>query len=220
VLVFAAASLTEAFGTERSALQSEQPGLDVTLNFAGSGTLVTQIQQGAAADVIATADTTSMQKLVDDDLVEAPTVFAHNKLAIIVGAGNPKGIHSLPDLARSDVTLVLVDPSAPAGRYAAQILAKADVTVAAKSLEADVKSAVARVTTGEADASIVYATDVQAAGKKASGVDITDSQNVVADYPIAIVKATTHHDAAAAFVDAIVNGSGQELLRTNGFLPA
>jgi molybdate transport system substrate-binding protein len=116
--------------------------------------------------------------------------------------------------------LVLVDPSVPAGRYAAQILAKADVTVAPKSLEADVKSAVARVTTGEADASIVYATDVQAAGKKASGVDITDSQNVVADYPIAIVKATTHHDAAAAFVDAIVNGSGQELLRTNGFLPA
>jgi molybdate transport system substrate-binding protein len=220
VLVFAAASLTEALSEERTALQSEQPGLGVTLNFAGSGTLVTQIQQGATADVVATADTTSMQKLVDDGLVETPTVFAHNKLAIIVASGNPKGIHSLADLARPDVTLVLADPSVPAGKYAGQILTKADVTVAPKSLETDVKSAVARVTTGEADASIVYVTDVKAAGNQATAVGIPDSENVMADYPIAIVRATTHHDAAVAFVDAITNGSGQELLRTTGFLPA
>ena len=220
VLVFAAASLTEAFNDERAALQSEQPGLDITLNFAGSGTLVTQIQQGAPADVVATADTTSMQKLVDAGLVESPTVFAHNKLAMIVAAGNPKAIHSLADLARADVTVVLADASVPAGKYATQILTKADVTVQPRSLETDVKSAVARVTSGEADASIVYVTDVRAAGKKASGIDIPDSQNVVADYPIAIVKATTHHDAAASFVDAITNGSGQELFRTSGFLPA
>jgi molybdate transport system substrate-binding protein len=116
--------------------------------------------------------------------------------------------------------VVLADPSVPAGKYAEQILTKADVTVAPKSLETDVKSAVARVTSGEADASIVYVTDVKAAGSKASGVDIPESQNVVADYPIAIVKATTHHDAAAAFVEAITNGSGQEVLRTSGFLPA
>jgi molybdate transport system substrate-binding protein len=220
VLVFAAASLTEAFTNERTTLQSERPALDVTLNFAGSGTLVTQIQQGAPADVIATADTTSMQKLVDAGLVETPTVFAHNKLAIIVAAGNPKSIHTLADLAGPDVTLVLADPSVPAGRYAAQILTKADVTVEPKSLETDVNAAVARVTSGEADAAIVYVTDVQAAGTAATGVDIPDSQNVVADYPIAIIKATVHHDAAAAFVDAITSGSGQNALRSSGFLIA
>jgi molybdate transport system substrate-binding protein len=220
VLVFAAASLTEAFSDERTALQSEQPALNVTLNFAGSGTLVTQIQQGAAADVVATADLASIQKLVDGGLVETPTVFAHNTFAIIVAPGNPKAIHSLADLARPDVTVVLADPSVPAGKYAAQILTKADVTVEPKSLETDVKSAVARVTSGEADASIGYVTDVKAAGNRATGVEISDSQNVVADYPIAIVKTTTHHDAAAAFVDAIANGSGQEILRTAGFRPS
>ncbi|MEY2451577.1 MAG: molybdate transport system substrate-binding protein [Acidimicrobiaceae bacterium] len=220
VLVFAAASLTESLTNEKTTLQSEQPGLDVTLNFAGSGTLITQIQQGAEADVIATADTASMQKLVDAGLVETPTVFAHNKLAIVVQSGNPKAIHTLADLARPDVTVVLADPSVPAGKYASQILTKADVMVEPKSLETDVKSAIARVTSGEADAAIVYVTDVKAAGGKAEGVDIPDSQNVVADYPIAIVKATKHHDAAAAFVDAITKGSGQAALSTSGFLTA
>jgi molybdate transport system substrate-binding protein len=108
----------------------------------------------------------------------------------------------------------------PAGNYAAQILTKADVTVQPKSVETDVKSVVARVTSGEADAAIVYATDVRAAGSKATGVEIPDSQNVVADYPIAIVKATAHRGVAAAFVDAIVKGSGQSALVTRGFLPA
>lgn len=220
VTVFAAASLTEAFGDEKAALQAEQPGLNLTLNFAGSGTLVTQIQQGAPADVIATADTASMQKLVDAGLVEPSTVFAHNKLAIVVAAGNPKDVHALDDLARPDVTVVLADPSVPAGTYAAQILTKADVAVTPKSLETDVRSAVARVTSGEADAAIVYATDVRAAGGQATGVEIPDDLNVVADYPIAIVKATTHHDAAAAFVDAIAKGSGREALVARGFLLA
>jgi molybdate transport system substrate-binding protein len=200
-------------------LRSELPGLSVTFNFAGSGTLVAQVQQGAAADVVATADMASMQKLVDAGLAEAPAVFAHNRLALVVAPGNPKGIRSVADLARPDVAVVLADPSVPAGAYAAQLLTKANVTVQPKSLETDVRSAVARVTAGEADAAIVYATDVRAAGKAVSGVGIPDSQNLVADYPIAIIKATAHHDAAAAFVDAVVNGSGQEVLLTNGFLP-
>jgi molybdate transport system substrate-binding protein len=220
VLVFAAASLTESFTAEQSTLRSERPGLEVTYNFGGSGTLVTQVQQGAGADVIATADKPSMQKLVDAGLVDSPTVFAHNKLAILVAPGNPKGVQSIADLARSDLAVVLADASVPAGKYAAQILTKADVTVQPKSVETDVRSAVARVTSGEADAAIVYATDVRAAGSKATGVDIPDSQNVLADYPIAIVKATAHRDAAAAFVDAIVKGSGQNALTTHGFLSA
>lgn len=218
--MFAAASLTESFDNEKTALQSEQPGLSVTYNFAGSGTLVTQIQQGAPADVIATADTATMKKLSDAGLVESPTVFAHNKLEIVVAPGNPKSITTLADLARSDVTIVLADPSVPAGKYAAQILQQADVTVSPKSLEPDVKATIARVTSGEVDAAIVYVTDVNAAGRKATGVQIPDSQNAIADYPIAIVKATPHHDAAAAFIDAIVKGSGRTALQANGFLPA
>ena len=220
VTVFAAASLTESFNNEKTTLQTEQPGLSLTYSFAGSGTLVTQIQQGAPADVIATADTATMQKLAEAGLVESPTVFAHNKLEIAVAPGNPKNIKTLADLARSDVTMVLADPSVPAGKYAAQVLQKADVTVSPKSLEADVKSTIARVTSGEVDAAIVYVTDVNAAGSKVTGVEIPDAQNAIADYPIAIVKATTHHDAAAAFVDAIVKGSGQYALQQSGFLPA
>jgi molybdate transport system substrate-binding protein len=193
--------------------------LDITYNFGGSGLLVTQIQQGAPDDVIATADTASMQKLVDAGLVETPATFAKNKLEILVAPGNPKNIKGLNDLARDDITFVTEDDSVPAGKYAAQALLTADVTVSPVSKETDVKSAVAKVTSGEADATIVYITDVTAAGSKGTGVTIPDNQNVVATYPIAVLKGAKNHDAAQAFVDAIVNGSGQDALHNRGFLP-
>ena len=219
VTVFAAASLTESFNDELGTLKTEQPGLSITYNLAGSGALVTQIQQGAPADVIATADTASMKKLSDAGLVETPTTFAKNKLQILVAPGNPKQIKNLSDLARDDIKFVTEDDSVPAGKYAAQALASADVTVNPVSKEVDVKAAVAKVTSGEADATIVYVTDVTAAGSKGAGVVIPDAQNVVAAYPIAVVKATKNHAAAAAFVTAIVSGSGQRALQTRGFLP-
>jgi molybdate transport system substrate-binding protein len=219
VTVFAAASLTESFNDLQTSLKSSDPGLAVTYSFAGSGTLVTQIQQGAPADVIATADTASMKKLTDAGLVEAPTTFARNKLEILVAPGNPKGIHTLADLARTDIKLVTEEDTVPAGKYSAQILQMAGVTVSPVSKEADVKAAVAKVTSGEADVTIVYVTDVTAAGSKGQGVIIPDAQNVIAEYPIAIVKGSNNHDAAAAFVDAVVNGSGQDSLHTHGFLP-
>jgi molybdate transport system substrate-binding protein len=178
---------------------------------------VQQVQQGAPADVIATADTSSMKTLTDAGLVETPTVFAHNKLQIAVAPGNPKGIHSLSDLSRSDVTVVLCDMTVPAGKYAAQALQQAGVTVTPKSLDPDVKTALSRVTSGEADATIVYVTDVTAAGSKAEGVTIPDNQNVVADYPIAIVKGTKDHAAASAFVNEVTNGAGQDALKARGF---
>ena len=217
VTVFAAASLTEAFTAAGTALHVEQPGVTVTFSFGASGTLVTQIQQGAPADLVATADTATMQQLVDGGLVDPPVTFAHNRLEIIVAPGNPKHIATLADLARSDLTLVLADPSVPAGKYAAQVLAGADVEVTPTSLETDVKAAVARVTNGEADAAIVYATDVHAAGSKASGVEIPANQNVVADYPIAIVKATHNRAVAEAFIEAITHGSGHDALAQAGF---
>jgi molybdate transport system substrate-binding protein len=223
VTVFAAASLTGAFTDIGAGLGAGDPGLTVTCSFAGSGALVAQIQQGAPADVVATADNASMARLVDTGVVEAPTIFARNRLQILVAPGNPFGIASLADLARSDVKVVLGDESVPAGRYAAQALQAAGVAVAPVSKEADVKAAVAKVTLGEADATIVYVTDVTdvtAAGAKGQGVAIPDAQNVVADYPIAVVKATGNHAGAIAFVDEVVHGSGQAALRARGFAPA
>jgi molybdate transport system substrate-binding protein len=212
VTVFAAASLTESF------TGFHPKGVTVTYSFGGSGALVQQVQQGAPADVIATADTTSMQKLVDADLVERPTTFAGNKLEILVRHGNPKGIRTLADLARADVTFVTQDDTVPAGKYSSQILQRAGVAVHPRSKELDVKAAAAKVVAGEADATIVYVTDVKTAGAKADGVPIPDAQNVTAEYPIAIVKTTKHRKAAAAFVTAIAIGEGQEILRTHGFL--
>ena len=220
VTVFAAASLTESFNALQTALETSDPGLSITYSFGGSGALVTQVQQGAPADVIATADTASMKKLTDAGLVETPTTFAKNKLEILVAPGNPKGIHTLADLARTDIKLITEEDTVPAGKYSAQILEKAGVTVSPVSKEADVKSAVAKVTSGEADVTIVYVTDVKAAGSKGEGVEIPDTQNVVAEYPIAIVKGTAHHDGAAAFVDAVVKGAGQAVLQAHGFLRA
>ena len=217
--VFAAASLTEAFTDTEASLESAYDGLEVVYSFAGSGALVTQVEQGAPADVIATADTASMQRLVDAGLVEAPTAFARNRLQILVAPGNPHDIASLASLAHPDLTLVLADESVPAGKYAAQALAAAGVTVSPVSKELDVKAAVAKVTSGEADATIVYATDVTAAGDKADGVVIPDDENVVATYPIAIVKATGHRAAAEAFIESVASGDAQRVLQARGFLP-
>ena len=169
--VLAAASLTEAFNDTKASLEKEYSGLNLTYSFAGSQALVTQVMNGAPADVIATADQTTMQKLVTASLVETPTVFARNKLEIVVAPGNPKAIKGLSDLAATGLTVVLADPSVPAGKFAAQALQKAGVTVTPKSLELDVKSVLQKVAMGEADAGIVYVTDVTAAGTTVAGVD-------------------------------------------------
>jgi molybdate transport system substrate-binding protein len=216
--VFAAASLTESFTDLQTALATTDAALHLTYSFGGSGTLVTQIRNGAPADVVATADNASMQTLIDAGLVEQPTTFARNKLEILVAPGNPLHISTLQDLAKAGTKVVLGDSTVPAGKYAAQILQSAGVTVHPVSLEVDVKSAVAKVTSGEADATIVYVTDVKAAGSKGTGVVIPDAENVIASYPIAIVAATTHHAAAAAFVNDVVRGVGQQDLRARGFL--
>jgi molybdate transport system substrate-binding protein len=215
--VLAAASLTEAFTDVRTSLQREHPGLSISDSFAGSQQLVAQIQQGAPADVVATADTASMDALRSAHLVDAPLVFAHNRLEMVVAPGNPRGVRTLADLARPDLTVVLADPSVPAGRFARQALQKAGVTVRPRSLELDVKSELQKVALGEADAGIVYVTDVAAAGSRVTGVPIPDDQNVVATYPIAVVSATRHRRAATAYVGVIVSGQGERALRARGF---
>lgn len=213
ITVFAAASLTEAFS-------DLQTGLAVTYSFGGSGALATQIQQGAPADVVATADASTMQRLDAAGLVETPVTFAANALEILVAPGNPKGVRTLADLARPDVKVVLGDDNVPAGKYAVQALQAAGSVVRPVSKETDVKAAVAKVTLGEADATIVYVTDVLAAGTKGQGVEIPAATNVPAEYRIAVVKGAGHHAAAEAFVDDVVSATGQAVLHQHGFLPA
>lgn len=218
LVVLAAASLTESFTDDKAALAGANPRLALDFSFGGSQQLVAQITAGAPADVVATADPDSMAKLVAAGLVEAPRDFARNKLQVVVPPGNPKKIDGLGALARGDLKVVLADPSVPAGKYGRQALDKAGVTVKPVSLELDVKAVLQKVTTGEADAGIVYVTDVKAAGAKAAGVDIPDDQNVLAIYPVAVVKGTGNHAAAQSFVDQLLVGPGQAALVAHGFL--
>jgi molybdate transport system substrate-binding protein len=219
--VFAASSLTEAFDAVKSSLSTSNPHLDLALNYGGSQMLVTQITQGQPADVFASADQKNMQKLVDKGLVETPKVFAHNLLEIAVAPGNPKHIAGLADLEKPGVTLVLGDKSVPVGKYARQAFTKAGLPEPEPaSNELDVKSVMEKLTSGEADAAVVYQTDVKAAGDKVTGIVIPANQNVLATYPIAALKGSKNLAAAEAFVNEIVSGSAQQILKEEGFLPA
>lgn len=218
VTVFAAASLTEAFTEMGKAFERLNQGTTVIFNFAASSELVTQIDQGAPADVFASADPTTMAKLTDSGkAARAPATFATNLAEIIVEAGNPKGIRRLADLAGPGLVVVTCAPEVPCGRYARQIIDRAGVTVTPKSLESNVKAVVSKVTVGEADAGIVYVTDVVAAGDAVTGVPIPAEVNVTATYPIVV---TTHGAASAvakAFVDFVLSAAGQAILTTYGF---
>ena len=211
ITVLAAASLTDAFKELGVAFQTANPATKVTFSFGASSTLVTQINQGAPADVFASADLANMDKLTGAGGAGAagtPIAFATNKLQIIVGKGN---------LAKPGVVYVTAAPAVPIGKYAQQVLDKAKVVVTPKSLEADVRAVVNKVTLGEADAGIVYATDVKAAGDKAAGVTIPDDVNVLATYPIAVIKATKNAPAANAFIAYVTSAPGQAILATFGF---
>ena len=218
--VFAAASLTDAFNESKTRLEGENSSLSITNNFAGSQALVAQIQQGAPADVFASASSTNMQTLVDAGLVETPQVFAKNILEIAVARGNPKDIKTLADTERSGVTLVLADPTVPAGKYARQAYEQAGLPEPKPaSHELDVKSVMTKLITGEADVVVAYVTDVRAAGNKVEGVPIPDDQNVVATFPIAALKASKNLAAARAYIAEILGAAGQAELKSKGFLP-
>jgi molybdate transport system substrate-binding protein len=204
VTVLAAASLTEAF--------TELGG--ATFSFAGSPQLVAQVEAGAPVDVIATADPEAMARLVRAGLVDVPQTFARNRLAIAVEPGNPERITGLADLARPGLKVVLADPAVPAGRYARQALDRAGTAVRPVSLELDVKAVAAKVAAGEADAGIVYATDVGGSAR----VDIPDAANVIATYPVAVVRATGDRAGAEAFVLRLLGHAGRAALAKHGFV--
>jgi molybdate transport system substrate-binding protein len=217
IKVFAAASLTAAFTRIGEQFTAANGGTKVTFNFAGSQALATQIQQSAPADVFASADLANMDKV--KDLVGTPQNLASNQLQIVVEKGNPKSIQGLDDLANPDLKVVLAAPDVPAGKYAAEALGKADVTVKPVSEEDNVKAVITKVSLGEADAGIVYVTDVTAGGDKVEGVDVPKELNVLATYPIATVKASQAQDQAQAFRDLVLSAEGQQALKEYGFLP-
>ena len=218
VTVFAGSSLTDAFKKAGEQLRLRSPGTDFVFNFGSSSTLATQIINGAPADVFASADDTNMQKIVDAKLTDGtPAVFVSNRLQIAVAAGNPKGITGLADLAKTGLIVVLAAPTVPAGKYALEALQKAGVTVRPASQEVDVRAVLNKVTLGEADAGIVYVTDVKSAGAKVAGVDIPEQHQVLARYPIAVVKETKNARLAKAYVDYLLSEDGQKLLAEFGF---
>ena len=221
ITVAEAASLTDAFAEIATKFQKQHKGTTITLNPAASSALVTQIQGGAPADVFASADLTNMDKLVTSGNVKAaPQTFARNQMEIVTKPGNPKGVKSVADLPNVGV-VSLCGATVPCGVYAANILNKAKVTIPESSITrgADVKTTLAAVTQGDAQAGIVYVTDAKAAGSTATGVEIPEAQNVIAVYPIAPVAGTSNPKLANAFISYVLSPAGQKILAKYGFLP-
>ena len=217
ITVLAAASLTESFTLLGQQFEAAYPGTTVTFSFAASGTLATQITQGAPADVFASASTTSMDQVALAHAVASPTTFATNSPEIAVPPGNPAHISTVADLAAPGVTVALCAPSVPIGALAEQTFAKAGVTVTPATLEADVKATLTKVELGEVDAGIVYVTDVKAAGAKVVGIPIPAELSGSTEYPIATVTASTHAELAQAFVDYVLSSDGAAVMTAAGF---
>ena len=219
VNVFAASSLTDAFAGIESAYETEHPETDVVINFAGSSALAAQIREGAPADVFASADRATLETAIAaGDVDGPPQVFATNTLVIAVELDNPKGIEDLSDLGDPDLIVVLADPAVPAGKYAAQVLAKAGVSLVPASLEQNVRAVLSKVALGEADAGIVYRTDL-ASEPNAQAVDIPGDQNVIAEYvigPVAVADELSNADAQQ-LIDFVLGPSGRSILEEAGF---
>jgi molybdate transport system substrate-binding protein len=210
ITVFAAASLTDAFTAAASAYQ-KQSGVSVRFSFAGSQDLVAQVNQGAPANAVATADIATLDKLTVK-LAGAPTVFARNRLVIVTARGNPRHINTASDMARHGVVVVLAAPTVPAGKYGTAALQAANVAVHPKSLEDNVRGVLTKVELGEADAGIVYVTDAKSAGSKVSTVALPTS-------PVATYPAVAVNRDGQGFVDFLISQAGQEILARFGFLP-
>jgi molybdate transport system substrate-binding protein len=218
VVVFAASSLTEAFTEMGAAFKVGNPDAKVTFNFAGSGDLVTQITEGAPADIFISADDSNMTKLTEaGETVGEPVSIAKNTMEIIVEKGNPKAITSVADLAEPDLIVVLCAESVPCGTSAAKVLGNAGITLTPASLEDKVKGVVTKVSAGEADAGIVYVTDVLAAAD-ATGVEIPADINVINNYPMVLTKEAPNPEGAKTFMDFAASDAGVAILAKYGFI--
>jgi molybdate transport system substrate-binding protein len=221
ITVSAAASLTEAFTRMGKDFRKANKGTTITFNFAASSALAQQIQGGAPADVFASADGTNMVKVQNTGQVTAdPVDFTANLLTIVVKPGNPDNVKSLTDLPKLN-TIALCAPAVPCGKYATQALTQDGVTIPSSkiTLGQDVKATLSAVSTGDADAAIVYVTDAKSAGKTVAQVKIPGSLNVLAVYPIAPVANSQNPSLADAWVKYVLSAKGQKTLESFGFLP-
>lgn len=217
VNVFAAASLTETFDALAVSFKKAHPNVDIVLNYGGSSALATQINEGAPADVFAAANESTMKTVTDAGGAADPTIFATNVLELVVPKGNPAGVTGLADLANPALTIVLCDVAVPCGSAAKTQLGSAGITAAPDSLEQDVKSVLTKIELGEADAGLVYVTDVASAGDQVEGIEIPEAAKVVNRYPIAVLKASTNKPAARAWLDYVLSDVGQKALADAGF---
>lgn len=228
--IYAAASLSDAFREIGTAFESTHPGVTVVFNFGGSQNLRTQIEQGAPADVFASANEREMESLAAQDLValNAPRVFLKNRLVLILPEDNPAGIQSLQELARPGLKLILAAEDVPAGRYAREILDRLNaefgesyrdrVLANVVSNEDNVRQAVTKVQLGEADASLVYVSDTIAA-PALKMIEIPTDVNVVAEYQIAALVESAYPDLANQFIAYVLSPDGQAALKRWGFAP-
>ncbi len=218
ITVFAAASLKDAFTELAGEFEQAHPGTRVALNFAGSSDLVTQITEGAPADVFASADAKNMAKVEDAGLLAGDAVdFATNTLQLAVPPDNPAGIASLADAADPGVKTVVCAAQVPCGAAAAAVERAAGVDLAPVSEESSVTDVLGKVTSGEADAGLVYVTDVRAAGDAVRGIGIPEAVGVVNTYPIAALTDGAEAATAQAFVDFVAGSGGQAVLGAAGF---
>jgi molybdate transport system substrate-binding protein len=217
VTVFAASSLKESFTTLAKQFESAHPGVTVRLNFGASSTLAQQINQGAPADVFASASVKSMTQVTDAGGASTSTTFVKNVMEIAVPPSNPAKITTLADLAKSGVKIALCQAQVPCGATAAKVFTKAGITVKPVTLEADVKATLTKVELNEVDAGVVYVTDVKAAGSKVTGIEIPAEVNASTEYPIAALTKAPNSAAARAFTAYILSSDGQSVLTAAGF---
>lgn len=218
ITVFAAASLTESFKKLGAEFEAARPGTKVSFNFAGSSALAQQVNNGAPADVFASAAPANMKQATDAGSVTAtPTTFARNTLQIAVPKGNPGKISGLPDFAQADLKIALCAEQVPCGAAARKVFQVAKVTPAPDTLEQDVKAVLTKVSLGEVDGALVYRTDVRSAGGKVEGIEFEEAQQAVNDYPIAPLAKAPNAAGAKAFVDYVLSEKGREVLAEAGF---
>ncbi|MFK0023713.1 molybdate ABC transporter substrate-binding protein [Streptomyces sp. NPDC090798] len=219
VTVFAAASLKESFTTLGKEFEKANPGTKVTFNFGGSDTLAASITGGAPADVFAAASPKTMAIVTDKkDAATTPATFVRNQLEIATLPGNPDKVASLKDLTKSGLKVVLCDKTVPCGAAAQKALDASKLKLTPASYEQDVKSALTKVELKEADAAVVYKTDVKAAGDKVEGVEFPESAKAINDYPIALLKDAPNAAAAKAFIALVQSAEGHKVLTAAGFL--
>jgi molybdate transport system substrate-binding protein len=216
--VYAAASLNQVFADIGKKFESEHPDTKVSFSFAGSSDLAAQLNQGAPADVFASADTANMAKVVKTKrITDKPQNFTTNVLTIVTPPGNPKHVASLADLAKPGVKLVVCAPQVPCGSATKKVESTSHITLSPVSEESDVTDVLAKVTSGDADAGLVYVTDAAGAGNKVTTVSFPESSGAVNTYPIAAVADSKHAELAKQFDELVTGPDGQAVLKKAGF---